>query len=40
MILQNLNSRIATKNLQQLEYQGSDFSAIKEEIRIQDLGWM
>jgi hypothetical protein len=36
--LQNLNSRVGTKNLQQLEHQGSNSSAIKEEIRTQDLG--
>jgi hypothetical protein len=35
--LQNLNSRVDKEDLQQLEHQGLDPSAIKEEIGIQDL---
>jgi len=35
--LQNINSRITKKYLQQFEHQGLDISVIKEEIGIQDL---
>ncbi len=35
--MQNLNSRVAKKDLQHLEHQRSDPSAIKKEIGTQDL---
>ncbi len=36
--MQNLNSKVAKEDLQQLEHQGSNPSAIKEEIGTHDLG--